>query len=488
MQEQHKEAPQGTRKKPYFKDMLQTVDDRGRRNWLFPKRPKGRLYNLRALTAVILLLFFFAAPFITYKGEQFILLDVMQRKFILFGQVFWPQDFHLLVLSIIAFIVFIILFTVVFGRLFCGWACPQTVFMEFVFRQIEYLIEGDYNNQKKLAAREWDFEKTWKKSLKHLVFFMLSLIIVSTITAYIISAEKLGRIIYEGPSAHFGLFTTIIIFSAVFYLIYAFFREQVCILVCPYGRLQGVLLDEKSTVVAYDHQRGEPRGPFRKGEDRNEAGKGDCIDCNSCVAVCPTGIDIRNGTQLECINCAACIDACNEVMDRVKLPRGLVRYDSEKGIVTGRNKFFNARSVAYTAVLVALLVVISSMFAYRGEVEATILRLPGSQYQRYGEEHYANIYKIQLVNKTGNDMPVDLKLIGLEGEIVFIGNKLAAIKGEVTEATFMVVIHNDQISAGNMPLKIGVFSDDRQIDVFKANFLAPASFDNNLETTKKSDQ
>jgi cytochrome c oxidase accessory protein FixG len=487
MQDQNKEAEQGTRKKPYFKDMLQTEDERGRRNWLFPKRPKGRLYNLRWLVALLLLAFFFAAPFITYKGEQFILLDVLQRKFILFGQVFWPQDFHLLVLSIIAFIVFIILFTVVFGRLFCGWACPQTVFMEFVFRQVEYLIEGNYNSQKKLAAQEWDFEKTWKKSLKHLIFFILSLVIVSTITTYIVSAERLGRIMQEGPTAHFGLFATIIIFSVVFYLIYAFFREQVCILVCPYGRLQGVLLDEKSIVVAYDHQRGEPRGPFRKSENRNEAGKGDCIDCNSCVAVCPTGIDIRNGTQLECINCAACIDACNEVMDRVKLPRGLVRYDSEKGIATARNKIFNARSVAYTAVLVALLVVISAMFAYRGEVEATILRIPGSQYQQYGEDHYANIFKIQLVNKTGSDMPVDLKLIGQEGEIVFIGKKIAAIKGEVTEANFMVVIHQEQISASNIPLAIGVFSGDRQIDVFDANFLAPGSFDSKLETLKKSD-
>jgi cytochrome c oxidase accessory protein FixG len=485
MEDQKTENKQAKHKKTYFRDTLQTVDEHGHRKWIFPKRPKGRLYNFRWIAAIALLAFFFAAPLITVNGEPFILLDVLDRKFIIFGQIFWPQDFHLLVLSIIAFIVFIILFTVIYGRIFCGWACPQTIFLEFVFRQVEYLIEGDYQKQKMLKAQDWDFEKIWKKTLKHAIFLLLSIVIVSNITAYIVGIQRIGLFITEGPAAHFGLFSTVLIFSGVFYGIYAFFREQACILLCPYGRLQGVLLDEKSVVVAYDYKRGEPRAPLRTSENRPETGKGDCIDCNSCVAVCPTGIDIRNGTQLECINCTACIDACNEVMDRVKLSRGLIRYDSEKGISTGLNKLINARTIAYSAVLAALIMVISVMFIFRGDVEVTILRIPGTQYQQYGDDHYSNIFKIQLVNKTGRDMPVGLQLIGQEGEIKFIGNPISAIKGEVTEANFMVVIPKNRLSSGNTPLEIGVFSQEKQLDAFKTNFLVPSNVGSKTGSLKK---
>lgn len=405
------------------------------------------------------------------------LLNVLERKFILFGQVFWPQDFHLLVVSIIALIVFVILFTINFGRLFCGWACPQTLFMEFIFRQIEYLIEGDYNKQKKLDKQELDFEKFWKKSLKHLVFFAIAFLIINTIVAYLIGGEKLGSLIKAGPMANFGIFSIMVLFSAALYGIYAFFREQVCIIVCPYGRLQGVLLDEKSNVVAYDYKRGEPRGAFRASENRSQTDKGDCIDCNSCVQVCPTGIDIRNGTQLECVNCAACIDACNTVMDRVKLPRGLIRYDSEKAISTGKRDFFNGRSLAYSGFLALLLILVTTLFILRGEVEATILRVPGSMYQQYTPASYSNLFNIQLVNKTGEDMPIHLQLLSHSGEIIFLSKELEAKKGEVTEATFMVVIDTDELTASNTPLVIGVFSGDKEIDKFRTNFIGPNALD-----------
>ncbi len=462
---------------PYFRDTLQTVDEKGGRRWIYPKRPSGSIYNYRWIVAIILLSFFFLSPYITYKGEPFMLLNVLERKFILFGQVFWPQDFHLLVVSIIALIVFVILFTINFGRLFCGWACPQTLFMEFIFRQIEYLIEGDYHKQKKLDKQELDFEKFWKKSLKHLVFFALAFLIINTIVAYLIGAEKLGTLISAGPLANFGTFSLVVIFSAALYGIYAFFREQVCIIVCPYGRLQGVLLDEKSAVVAYDYKRGEPRAPFRASENRSDENKGDCIDCNSCVLVCPTGIDIRNGTQLECVNCAACIDACNKMMDRVKQPPGLIRYDSEKAISTGERNFFNARTIAYSGFLVLLLVLVATLFVLRGEVEATMLRVPGSMYQQYSPGKYSNLFNIQLVNKTGEDMPVSLQLMTVDGEIVFLGNEIEAKKGEVTEATFMVVIDEENLKASNTPLVIGVFSGNKQIDKYRTNFIGPRSLD-----------
>ena len=405
------------------------------------------------------------------------LLNVLERRFIIFGQVFWPQDFHLLVLSVIALLIFIILFTVNFGRIFCGWACPQTIFMEFVFRQIEYLIEGDSNKQKRLDRQPANFEKIWKKSIKHIAFFAVAIFIINIILAYIVGAKKLGSFISEGPSAHFGTFAIVVLFSGVFYLVYAFFREQVCIIVCPYGRLQGVLLDERSLVVSYDYSRGEPRAPYKPLERRAGTGKGDCIDCKSCVAVCPTGIDIRNGTQLECVNCTACIDACNHVMDRIRLPRGLVRYDSEKGISEGRRQLFGSRSLAYTAILAILLIVLGSLIITRDDVETTILRLPGSLFQQYGPDSYSNIYGIQLINKTRNDIPVEISLISHKGKIIFIGNELKADAGKLSEAIFMVVIDENQLSTSNTPISVGIMSGDRQVAVYKTNFLGPGELD-----------
>ncbi len=211
--------------------------------------------------------------------------------------------------------------------------------MEFVFRQIEYLIEGDFNKQKKLARQEMNFEKVWKKSLKHFIFFAISFITANTFLSYIIGVDSVLEILSAGPIVYPVNFISLILFSGAFYFVFAFFREQVCTIACPYGRLQGVLLDEKSVIVAYDYKRGEPRGKHNPLEEREETQKGDCIDCKSCVTVCPTNIDIRNGTQMECINCTACIDACNGVMDRIKKPRGLIRYDSEKGI-SRRNTFY----------------------------------------------------------------------------------------------------------------------------------------------------
>jgi cytochrome c oxidase accessory protein FixG len=464
-------------KQTYFRDILSTVDNKGGRRWIYPKRPAGRLYNFRWFVSILLLLLFFTGPFIKFNGQPFMLLNVLERKFILFGQVFWPQDFHLLVLSIIALLVFIILFTVIYGRVFCGWACPQTVFMEFIFRQIEYLIEGDSHKQRKLNSKEWDFDKTLKKTLKHILFFGFSFLVMNIFLSYIVGIQRVGELFSQSPMSNLGTFIAVTILSLVFYLIFAFFREQVCILVCPYGRLQGVLLDDKSIVVAYNYKRGEPRAAFHPKEDRAGNRKGDCIECNNCVVVCPTGIDIRNGTQLECINCTACIDACNKVMDRIKLPRGLISFDSEKGISTGTKKIFTARAIAYSVVLGVLLLSLGFMFMTRAEVEATILRLPGSLFQEYGPDKYSNIYKIQLVNKTRNSMPIDLKIVSHEAEIVFLGNTIEAIDGELTEATFLVMISREQLKASNTPVRVGIYSEGRFISDYKTNFLGPNSLD-----------
>lgn len=464
--------------KVFFRDRVTTMNAEGKRIWMFPKKPSGKLTNYRWMVATFLLGLLFIGPWLTYEGEPFMLFNIIERKFIIFGQIFWPQDFHLVVLSVITLIVFIILFTVIFGRIFCGWVCPQTIFMEFVFRQIEYLIEGDYSKQKKLARQEWDFEKIWKKTSKHLIFYGIAFAISNTFLAYIIGIEQLEKLITDGPFAHLGSFIAILLFSGVFYFIFAFFREQVCIIACPYGRLQGVLLDSKSIVVAYDYKRGEPKGKHNPLENRAESGKGDCIECQSCVTVCPTGIDIRNGTQLECINCTACIDACNTIMDKVGQPRGLIRYDSEKGISTGKKSIFNARSVAYSTILTILMIVVGALFTFRSDVEATIIRVPGTLFQEYGPTKLANMYKMQLVNKTRTDMPIELKLISPDGEINYLTEKLFLKKETVGEANFMVILEKGLLKTSNTPIKFGIYSNDKLITTYKLNFVGPNNLDN----------
>jgi cytochrome c oxidase accessory protein FixG len=462
-----------------FRDKISTVDSKGKRAWVYPKKPKGKLYNYRWIVAIILLALLFAGPFIKYKGEPFMLFNIFERKFILFGQLFWPQDFHLVVLSLITFIVFIILFTVIFGRVFCGWACPQTIFMEFVFRQIEYLIEGDYHKQKKLDRQAWNFEKIWKKSLKHLIFYAIAFVISNTFLAYIVGIERLKELVETGPMANLTSFIAIILFSGVFYFIFAFFREQVCLIACPYGRLQGVLLDSKSIVVAYDYKRGEPKGKHNPLENRTETNKGDCIDCKSCITVCPTGIDIRNGTQLECINCTACIDACDTIMDRVGLPKGLIRYDSEKGISEGIRRIFNGRTIAYSAVLTILLLVVGTLFSLRSDVEATISRVPATLFQEYGPNQLSNVYKVQLVNKTRHDLPVQLDLVSHEGEIKIMGDPILVEGGKIKEANFLVIIDRALLEASNTRIVIEVRSGEKLLSNYKTTFIGPNRLDQN---------
>ncbi|MDY0075809.1 MAG: cytochrome c oxidase accessory protein CcoG [Bacteroidales bacterium] len=460
-----------------FRDHLNTIGDDGKRAWIYPKKPKGKLYNQRSIVASILLAVFFITPFIKYKGEPFMLFNIFERKFILFGQLFWPQDFHLVVLAVITFIVFIILFTVIFGRLWCGWTCPQTIFLEFVFRQIEYLIEGSFSQQKKLARQPWNFEKIWKKSLKHIVFFSIAFLVANTFLAYLIGLEELKQLAILGPIENLVAFVALLLFSGAFYFVFAFFREQVCLIACPYGRLQGVLLDSKSIIVAYDYKRGEPRGKHIAKEDRAITDKGDCIDCKSCIMVCPTGIDIRNGTQLECINCTACIDACDSVMDRVGLPKGLIRYDSEKGISEGKRSIFNARTIAYSAVLTILLITVGTLFTLRSDVEATILRVPATLFQEYGPTQYSNVYKIQLVNKTRADLPVRLELASHAGSIQVMGDHLLVKGGDIQEANFLVIMNKTDLSASNTPIVIDIFSDGKLLSSYMTTFIGPNKLD-----------
>ena len=454
-----------------FRDAVSTIDKTGKRSWIFPVQPKGRLTHLRELTSYFYLLIFFSLPHIKVNGEPLVLINVLERKFILFGLVFWPQDFVLFGLAMITFVVFVVLFTVVFGRLFCGWACPQTVFMEMVFRRIEYWIEGDGRQQKALSAAPWNAGKVRKRLLKLSIFFFLSFLISNNFLSYIIGFDSLWAIVTGPLEAHVGGFSAMLVFSAVFFFVFAYMREQVCLVVCPYGRLQGVLLDPNSIVVAYDYVRGEPRHKFHKNETRTQ---GDCIDCRACVKVCPTGIDIRHGTQLECTNCTACIDACNRIMESVHLPQGLIRYASETGIRTGVPLRLTRRIMAYSLVLLTLLSTLTFALVTRSDVETTVLRARGLLFQEQGIDSVSNLYNIELVNKTHESFPASFRLEGTPGSIKLIGSsRIRVEKSSIWKGAFFVVLHRKFLTRRKSKISIGIYRDGQCVDRVQTNFLGP---------------
>ncbi|EAQ49785.1 MULTISPECIES: cytochrome c oxidase accessory protein CcoG [Leeuwenhoekiella] len=465
----------------HFRDSIGTINEEGKRSWVYPKKPVGKLYEYRKLVSYVLLIFLFGAPFIHINGNQFLMFNVLERRFNIFGFPFWPQDFHLFVIIMITGVVFVVLFTVAFGRLFCGWICPQTIFMEMVFRRIEYWIEGDRGKQMRLDKMPWNAEKLRKRSIKWSIFFVISFLIANVFLAYLIGSDRLIEYITDGPANHVGTLISLLIFTSVFYFVFAWFREQVCIIVCPYGRLQGVLLDNKSIVVAYDHKRGEKeagRAKFKKSEDRAATGKGDCIDCAQCVQVCPTGIDIRNGTQLECVNCTACIDACNQMMAAVNLPKDLIRYASEENIEKKAKFTFNARLKGYTAVLVILLGVLTGMLFLRNDVEATVLRLPGQLYEHKGEDIISNVYTYKLINKTTKEIPeVHFELISHKGIIRVVSHDRIQVPEQgLAEGTLFIEVDSHELEDEKEKLKIGVYSEDQLIETTTTVFLGPRSY------------
>ncbi|MBJ6119767.1 cytochrome c oxidase accessory protein CcoG [Pontibacter sp. BT310] len=457
-----------------FRDHISTVDEQGKRIWVYPRKPKGKLYNYRKYVSYLLLALLFAGPFIKINGLPLLMLNVVERKFVIFGVLFWPQDFFILVLAFLALVVFIILFTVVYGRIFCGWVCPQTIFLEMVFRRIEYAIEGDFTKQKALNKMPWNTEKILKKGAKTAIFLLISFVISNLFLAYVIGVDELQKVITEGPINHMVGFGTLLAFTGVFYWVFASFREQVCTIVCPYGRLQGVMQDKKTLVVAYDYGRGEPRGKLRKGQERTE---GDCIDCNQCVQVCPTGIDIRNGAQqLECINCTACIDACNDIMRMIDKPEGLIRYESEEAIETGKKwTFFTNRVMGYTTILVILMTALTTLLLTRDEAEATILRTPGQLYQKTEQGHIKNLYNISVINKTNHDMPLTLKLLDKNGAIDIVGSKLVLPAQGIAEGVFFAEIAKEDLTGMNSEIEIGVYHGDELITTTETKFLGPAN-------------
>ena len=454
-----------------FRDSVATIDQKGKRNFLFPKKPKGKLYRWRTIASLVYLTIFFTLPFVRVGGQPIFLFNVLERKFILFGQIFWPQDFFIFAIGFLASTVFVILFTVVFGRVFCGWACPQTIFMEMVFRKIEYWLDGDAQKQKQLKAMPWTPYKIRKRAVKMIVFYTISFLIANFFLSYIIGMDEVKKMVTEGLAANYGTFISLLGFTTVFFFVYYWFREQACLVVCPYGRLQGVLLDKKSMVVGYDFVRGEPRGKLKKAIINTN--QGDCIDCLACVRVCPTGIDIRNGTQLECVNCTACIDACNAIMDSINKPRGLIRIDSEENIEHAKKNKFNWRLGAYSGILVLLVAFLAYLLISRKDVDATVLRTPGQIFQTQSDGRISNLFNLKLANKTRKNIAVTLKLENIQGEITVVGNNLTVPAESYFQSPFFVKVERNMITKRKTKLLIGVYEGDKKIETAETTFISP---------------
>ena len=453
-----------------FRDTLATVSATGKRNWIYAQQPKGKWYNRRTVLSWAYFVLFFSVPFIYIHGVPLFQINIPQGKFILFTKVFWPQDFFIFALAMIAFIVFIILFTAAFGRLFCGWACPQTIFMEMLFRRLEYWIEGSAAQQKLLNKAPWTTEKIIRKTGKHIAFFLLSFLIANTFLAYIIGIHDLKKIITEPVTEHLGGFFSLIIFTGIFYSVYAFFREQACTVVCPYGRLQGVLLDKNSVAVAYDYNRGEPRGKFKKG---NTSG-GDCIDCFQCVKVCPTGIDIRNGIQMECVGCTACIDACDRMMESIGKPLGLIRYASENSIAKKQPLRFTGRMKLYSALLLVIVGLLSFMIYTRKDVIVTVLRAPGMLYQERGTDSLSNLYNVKLSNKTIHPLELTLEVDFPGARVEYVGKRSLHVAPQAQgEGTFFIVLPQQNIQGRKTALQINIYEGDKKLAHTATSFLGP---------------
>ena len=440
-----------------FRDSVAHISAEGKRVWFFPKKPKGYFYNLRSYLSWVYLTVFFALPFIKFHGAPLFMLNVIDRIYIIFGVRFWPQDFFIFVLGMLIFVVFIILFTVIFGRVFCGWVCPQTIFMEMVFRKIEYWLEGDRKAQMALRSQPWTSKTLTRRILKIILFLAVSFAIANTFLMYIIGSDAVWNIATEPVSQHVGGFLAIVIFSLVFFFVYYWFREQVCLIVCPYGRMQGVMLDKNSIAVTYDHVRGEPRTKhIKKTADQPH---GDCVDCLECIRVCPTGIDIRNGLQLECVNCTACMDACDTVMEKTHREKGLIRYASENSVLTKTKLRLNKRIVAYSLVLLALVSVEAFLLITRSELEVNSVRTRNTLFTVEPDGKIGNLYNIKLINKTSDEMNIEFKIEGKNASFDWIGHQNKLQPGEMKNGELFVYVPVEELPSQRNDVELEIYSN-----------------------------
>lgn len=453
------------------KDRVTTIGEDGKRFWLYPARFTGDWLKKRRNVAYILILIYFLMPWLKIGGEQAILLDIAERKFAFFGMIFWPQDLLIFWFYLVGTVVAIFLITALWGRLWCGWACPQTVFLEHVFRRIEIMIEGDATHRRKLDASPMSWEKFRKKSLKYFIFLIISSHFANTALCYFVGTDQVLHMTFTDPNANWGWFTFMAFFNFLFFIDFAWFREQFCIIACPYGRFQSVLLDSESMIVGYDSGRGEPRGVLRKNQDRQE---GDCIDCKRCVAVCPTGIDIRMGLQMECINCTACMDACDEIMVKVNKPKKLIGYTSLAQLEGRKRQAIRPRVLVYIALFVTLWSVGSFMLTHKKDIILRMVRPPGNSFTVTEDPPViSNLFQARITNKTNNELVLTARVP--EGFQVVVALNPWRIPPQETAVNQVFIRKSGEhfSQTGNEKLNIGFYHEDQLIIQHEVTIVGP---------------
>jgi len=431
--------------------VLPTLNEDGSRRWIRPKPSHGAYWKARRAVAYGLMLVFFLIPHLRMGGKPLILLDIPRRQFTLFGTTFLPTDTLLLMLLLASIIIAIFLLTALFGRVWCGWACPQTVYMEFLFRPIERWAEGGRSGSLALDKQHRNFHP--RRLLKYAIYAVLALFLAHTFLAYFVGTEALAQWIRRSPAEHPTSFFVMAGTAVAIFGDFAYFREQTCLVACPYGRMQSVLLDRQSLIVAYDPTRGEPR---MKGKTR-PTGAGDCIDCGACVVTCPTGIDIRDGLQMECIHCTQCADACDDIMTRVGKPKGLIRYSSRELLEGHKRHLIRPRTVLYPLALAVFLGGFTYALATRDAADVTVLGGQGEPFMIQADGRIANQVRVKIANRTNADHDYRIEVVGAaDGSVVVPQNPLRVAAGESAVTPLFVLLPRSAFHDGEHRVTVRV--------------------------------
>lgn len=452
-----------------------TINQDGSRYFIHPADVTGFFTRWRRAFALLLIAIYVSLPWIPIGGHPAVFLDVLNRRFHLFGLTFAAQDLWMTFFFITGLGFSLFFVTALFGRVWCGWACPQTVFLEHVYRRIERWIEGDSQARRKLDAAPWTGNKTIKRAVKHGLFFLISAAIAHLFLAYFISIPELYQWITTSPTEHWGAFVFMAVATLIIYGNFAWFREQLCIVICPYGRLQSALIDDDSIIIGYDEGRGEPRGKPQRGLPTEASAKvGDCIDCYRCVQVCPTGIDIRQGLQMECIGCANCIDACDTIMSKLNRPKGLIRYDSQAGLAGQKRRFLRPRVFIYAALMLAGATAFTLSAMQLRSANMNIVRMSGAPYF-ITDTTVRNQYMVRVINKTNQAKTYQLDSSSPFRNYEMEGNPDGITVPPLGEEVRPVIITVDRsVYEGSFPLELSLINPDGgMITTKEAEFLGP---------------
>lgn len=449
--------------------VLTTLEKDGSRRWLYPRLSPGKHWFSRRIVGFSLIALFVALPHLRINGKPAILLDITAREFTLFGYTFLPTDTLLLALLMVSVFLTIFLLTALLGRVWCGWACPQTVYLEFVYRPIERFFMGTVGR----GGVPRQQTAGWRYVAMYAVYLVLSMLLAHTFLAYFVGVERLGRWVTQSPIEHPGPFFVMVITTGLMMFDFVFFREQLCLIACPYGRFQSVLLDRDSLIVAYDRNRGEPRGKLNQQLPVIEKPRGDCVDCGLCVKTCPTGIDIRNGLQMECIHCTQCIDACDEVMEKVGRAPGLIRYSSQNAIENGSQKFLRPRVVIYPILLTILLSTLAYNIATKKSFDVTLLRNFGAPYTISETDQVQNSLRFKIVNRSDKPEEFTIRVVQPDAVTTDLENAVTLQAGATETFPLLASAPRDMFLLGQATVEFEITNTSGEKRAIQCQMLGP---------------